>query len=187
MFVFGVTELEQLQRGHIHSFLGRRKAISITLLNKLRDQTDGIFDIWGRVYDVSISHNLITDTLLAQHLSRSTPPVRERISFYGNVYARNNERQPKFKYDNHLIDFVNNVVYGWGWMEGGASGLRFSRSSNYETKINVENNIYHFTTEASHGRENQAIVLEGRGREVCVTRFLKIVATWYLTLVAISY
>ena len=48
------------------------------------------------------------------------------------------------KYECDVIDFVNNVVYGWGAFGGG--GAAFSiREPNFEDypKVNVENNVYH--------------------------------------------
>jgi len=83
---------------------------------------DGVFDFWGDVHDVTISWNLILDTVCALHLSNADF-VRQRISFHHNVFARNNERQIRIRHDNRLIDYVNNVVYGWGWFEAGGYGL----------------------------------------------------------------
>ena len=79
--------------------------------------SDGVFDLWGRVYNVTISWNLITDTVTALHFSRAEN-VRENVSIHHNVFARNNERQVRIKYDSRL-DFVNNVVWGWSWIDGG--------------------------------------------------------------------
>jgi pectate lyase len=122
--------------------------------------SDGVFDIWGEVRDVTVSNNLVIDTIKMCHLSKSDE-IRERISFHHNVFARNNERQIRMRHHNELIDFVNNVVYGWGWFEGGAAGLSIDYNtgvSNEEyPKLNVENNVYHYVP-GLHGDEDDAIV-----------------------------
>jgi len=122
--------------------------------------SDGVFDIWGEVRDVTISNNLVIDTIKMCHLSNSDE-IRERISFHHNVFARNNERQIRMRHHNELIDFVNNVVYGWGWFEGGAAGLSIDSNtgvSNEEyPKLNVENNVFHYVP-GLHGDEDDAVV-----------------------------
>ncbi len=127
---------------------------------------DGVFDFWGEVHDVSVSYCLIMKTEKACHFSNADF-IRERISIHHNVYAKNNERQIKMRYKNDLIDYVNNTVYGWGWYEGGASGLYIGSNediSNEEyPKLNVENNIYHFVPDLD-GKENDAIVRDIEGR-----------------------
>ena len=97
--------------------------------------------------DVTISWNLITDSELAMHISGATSR-RDNISVHHNVYARNNERQPKIVNENEIIDLVNNVVYGWGGFAGGAKGLHIGDNvnvpnSDYPT-LNVENNVFHY-------------------------------------------
>ena len=123
--------------------------------------TDGIFDIWEDVHDVTISWNLITDTVTACHLSTGdTDKARRRISIHHNVFAHNNERQIRMRHNNQLIDFVNNVIYGWGWMESGASGLHIAYDSG-ETNpsANVVNNVYHYVSGLS-GSQDSAIIFE---------------------------
>ena len=123
--------------------------------------TDGIFDIWEDVHDVTISWNLITDTVAACHLSTGdTDKARRRISIHHNVFAHNNERQIRMRHNNQLIDFVNNVIYGWGWMESGASGLHIAYDSG-ETNpsANVVNNVYHYVSGLS-GSQDSAIIFE---------------------------
>lgn len=107
--------------------------------------TDGVFDIWEDVADVTISWCLILDTVTALHLSASAGGTRERISFHHNVFARNNERQVRLRHDNRTIDFVNNVIYGWGWIEGGGYGLRIVHDAGeLNTSVNVIGNVFHF-------------------------------------------
>ncbi|MEJ2286736.1 MAG: hypothetical protein P8X85_24445, partial [Desulfobacterales bacterium] len=50
---------------------------------------DGCFDVWENVHDVTISWNLITDTITALHLSTGDESqVRQRFSIHHNVFAR---------------------------------------------------------------------------------------------------
>jgi pectate lyase len=108
------------------------------------------------VRDVTISWNLILDTETALHLSQEDD-VRARISLHHNVFAFNNERQVRMRHHNELIDFVNNVIYGWGWISGGGAGLDIDTntgvSNNEFPKLNVENNYYL----AANGSSNRAI------------------------------
>ena len=122
--------------------------------------SDGSVDMYGDVYNVTLSNSLLTDNLLSQHYSESSS-ARDAITVYRNVYARNNERQPKIRYNTTRVDYVNNIVYGWGWIEGGASGL-FLRvgGSQYSPSGNIENNIYHYVPGLSGSPEN-ALKIEG--------------------------
>lgn len=117
--------------------------------------SDGVFDLWGRVYNVTISWNLITDTVTALHFSRPED-VRENVSIHHNVFARNNERQIRIKYDSRL-DFVNNVIWGWSWMSSGGAGLNVDNTFTVDPTLNVTNNYYY----ASHGAADDAIRLDG--------------------------
>jgi pectate lyase len=119
---------------------------------------DGVFDIYGRVYNVTISWNLIKDTLLALHLSREVD-VKENISVHHNVFARNNERQIRLK-DDSRVDYVNNVVYGWGWYGSGGKGLNIDTSYSVDPTINVVNNRFvHVNT--PYGSAGSAIFYQG--------------------------
>lgn len=116
--------------------------------------SDGVFDLWGRVYNVTISWNLITDTVTALHFSRPED-VRENVSIHHNVFARNNERQIRIKYDSRL-DFVNNIVWGWSWM-GGGRGLDIDTTYSVDPTLNVVNNYYY----RSNGSGDDAVVYSG--------------------------
>ena len=113
---------------------------------------DGNVDIYGDVYDVTLSNSLIKDSIQGQHYSQSGG-MRERISIFGNVYARLNERQPRVRYNTRQLDFVGNVIYGWGWFEGGASGLNIAAGSGSPT-ANIENNVYHYVSGLNGSRDN---------------------------------
>jgi len=122
---------------------------------------DGVFDFWGEVHDVTISWNLITDTVTALHLS-NVDFVRERISFHHNVFARNNERQIRVRHDNRQIDYVNNVVYGWGWFEGGGYGLGIVYDEGEPNpELNVVGNVFHYVDGLSNGEDDAVFFEQG--------------------------
>lgn len=120
-----------------------------------RAATDGVFDVWGRVYNVTISWNLITDTIAALHFSNADF-VRDNISIHHNVFARNTERQVRIKYDSKL-DFVNNVVWGWGWIGGGGRGMDIDTTWSVDPTVNMVGNYYH----AANGSANDAVIYSG--------------------------
>ena len=120
--------------------------------------SDGVFDIYGRVYDVTISWSFIKDTEAALHLSREED-VKENISIHHNVFARNNERQIRLK-DDSRVDYVNNVVYGWGWYGSGGKGLNIDTTYTVDPTINVVNNRFHHVA-TPYGSAGSAIVYAG--------------------------
>ena len=121
--------------------------------------SDGSVDIYGDVHHVTLSNSLLRDSVKSQHYSNSGG-VRDAITIFRNVYARNNERQPKIRYNTTRVEFVNNVIYGWGWMEGGASGMRLQvGGSSYSPSGNIENNIAHYVS-GLHGRPDQALLVD---------------------------
>ena len=132
----------------------------------LSGSNDGTMDLYGDVRDVTISWNFIKDTTTALHLSHDDS-LRERISFHHNVFARNNERQIRMRHQNGVLDFVNNVVYGWGWEGCAARALDFPAGSindNEWPKINVEKNRYHYVSGLPCGTANNAITRDVTGR-----------------------
>ncbi|HMR76210.1 MAG TPA: hypothetical protein PKD61_13885, partial [Polyangiaceae bacterium] len=151
--------------GDIWGLDGESAAVSRVIIDHLTGvaATDGVFDVWEDVKDVTLSWNLILDTVTALHLSTSdTKVTRERFSIHHNVFARNNERQIRIRHNNQLIDYVNNVVYGWGWMEGGGLGLDIHYDAG-ETNpsLNVMGNVFHHVA-GLKGTPNGAISF-GRG------------------------
>ena len=115
--------------------------------------TDGVFDLYREVSDVTLSWNLILDTSAAMLVKYGR---KDRISIHHNVFAGNNERQPQLAHEIYQMDYVNNVVYGWGWT-GYGYGLRiadFGGPDDYPT-LNVENNVYHYVS--GHSVETSAI------------------------------
>jgi pectate lyase len=117
-------------------------AISNVVLDHLTmiASADGNVDIFGDVHDVTLSNSLILDSIEGHHFS-DEGSLRERLTVYGNVYARLNERQPRIRYNTRQLDFVGNVIYGWGWFEGGAAGMNIDAGSGTPS-ANVEQNVY---------------------------------------------
>jgi pectate lyase len=75
-------------------------------------------DIWADVRDVTVQWSFFYASLHPTTVS-ATPGanmVRQRISMHHNVYAVNGERNPQLRGDVRTLDYVNNVVYGWGAM-----------------------------------------------------------------------
>ena len=110
---------------------------------------DGIFDMRGEVSDVTLSWNLLTDTKVVTAFTGDAFE-RTRISMHHNVYAKNSERQPKIKSKTTMVDLVNNVVYGWSWIEGGGKGLQLEppdnpglANPNIYPSANIIGNVYH--------------------------------------------
>jgi pectate lyase len=118
---------------------------------------DGNVDIYGDVHDITLSNSLILDSIEGQHFSQSSG-TRERLTIYGNVYARLNERQPRIRYNTQKVDFVGNVIYGWGWYEGGASGLNIN-VGNGAPSANIERNVYLYVP-GLRGSQNDALIVE---------------------------
>ncbi len=121
---------------------------------------DGAFDIYGQVRDVTISWNFIKDSEAPLHLSQEES-VKYNISIHHNVFAKNNERQIRLK-DDSRVDYVNNVVYGWGWYGSGGKGLNIDTSGTPDPTINVVNN--YFKHVSGYGSASSAIYYQGDGR-----------------------
>lgn len=117
---------------------------------------DGVLDTTGLVSEVTQSWNLIMDNTLAQLIAGKTdqnePPL-EKLSVHHNLYVGNHERQPQLKRELDVVDWVNNVIYGWG---SGGYGLAIREPNDqyqyaeplYEIeypKANIENNVIHHT------------------------------------------
>ncbi len=113
----------------------------LTILNA----TDGALDIWGEVSDVTVSWCLVANNYHPSTLSFYPAPFqkRRRISMHHNVWARNNERNPQLRADIADFDYVNNIIYDWGYWEGRGYGVRI-RNDDGEPKVdgNFVNNYF---------------------------------------------
>jgi hypothetical protein len=92
-----------------------------------RNATDGGPDIWGEVADVTVQWCFFFYNWHPTTVSHYPGPfqTRQRISMHHNVYAKNGERNPQIRADVRDFDYVNNVIYDWGFFgEGGGYGIR---------------------------------------------------------------
>lgn len=98
---------------------------------------DGGPDIWGAVENVTVSWCLLYENwgpMIVSHYPDYM--VRRNLSIHHNVYARNGERNPQIRADVRNLDFVNNIVYGWGYKGNPGYGTRI-RSVKGEPKVNA--------------------------------------------------
>jgi hypothetical protein len=113
-----------------------------------RNAIDSGLDIWGAVSNVSIQYCLIAISHSPQtisHYGREGFKKRRNISIHHNIYARNNERNPQLRADTRTVDYVNNVVYDWGYWEGGSYGIRIKnkwRPGEPKVTMNIINNVF---------------------------------------------
>lgn len=149
--------------GDIWGLDGEAAAVHHVILDHItaRGATDGVFDVWEDVHDVTMSWNLITDTVTAMHLSTGDESVpRARFSVHHNVFVGNNERQIRLRHDSGDIDYRNNVVFGWAYFEGGGAGLHIAYDDD-ETNpsLNVVGNVFHYV-DGLDGVEDDAVKFE---------------------------
>jgi hypothetical protein len=114
-----------------------------------RNAIDSGLDIWGEISNVTIQYTLIFYNHSPQtisHYGRGEFKKRRNISIHHNIYARNNERNPQLRADTRTVDYVNNIVYDWGyWSEGGGYGIRVkNRWEPGEPRVtmNIINNVF---------------------------------------------
>lgn len=90
--------------------------------------TDEVLSILSKDYDnptsrnITVQWSIISEGLLTHSMGGLIEMTT--ISMHHNLYAHNNDRNPKTK---GQIDFVNNIVYNWGdfpYVAGGESGTK---------------------------------------------------------------
>ncbi len=98
----------------------------LTILNA----TDAAMDIWGEVSDVTVSWCFIANNFHPSTVSYYPAPFqkRRRISMHHNVWARNDERNPQLRADVADFDYVNNVIYDWGYWTKFGYGVRIKNN-----------------------------------------------------------
>jgi hypothetical protein len=126
---------------------------------------DGAFDLWGEVHDVTFSWTFIHDSARGGLVSHYPAPyqVRQRISYHHNVYARNTERNPQIRADVRDFDYVNNIVWEWGFHDP-ASGYGV-RIRNDGDEPPVHGNFVGNAFSSSNAPEN-AFIDEGTGSQL---------------------
>lgn len=116
----------------------------VTILNA----TDAGLDIWGEVSDVTVSWCLIANCFHPSTVSYIPPAgqpyqKRRRISMHHNVWARNDERNPQLRADVADFDYVNNIVYDWGYWEWRGYGVRIrNEPGEPQVHANIINNYF---------------------------------------------
>jgi len=125
--------------------------------------TDEVLSIKSKDYDhpksrnITVQWSIISEGLLTHSMGGLIE--MNTITMHHNLYAHNNDRNPKTK---GQIDFVNNVVYNWGqfpYVAGGESGTKGYGNvvGNYFIAgINSENPEYAVV----RGNENYSLYLE---------------------------
>lgn len=106
---------------------------------------DSGMDIWGEVSDVTVSWCLIANSYHPCTVSYYPAPFqkRRRISMHHNVWARNDERNPQFRADDADIDYVNNIIYDWGYWTGWGYGIRVKNEPGEpQVNANIVNNYF---------------------------------------------
>lgn len=90
--------------------------------------TDEVLSIKSKDYDnprsknITVQWSIISEALLSHSMGGLIE--MNTITMHHNLYAHNNDRNPKTK---GQMDFVNNVVYNWGqfpYVAGGESGTK---------------------------------------------------------------
>ncbi len=104
----------------------------------IRNSSDSGPDFWGGISDVTMSYCLIMYSYHPTTISHYPAPyqVRQRMSLHHNVWARNQDRNPQVRADVRDLDFVNNVIYHWGYYYGNGQGSRI-RNDSGEPKVNL--------------------------------------------------
>ncbi len=94
----------------------------------LQDKTT----LWGAVENVTFSNNLYYGCTLATLVSfyygefQGVPYdlLKNQISFHHNVWAENSQRNPQLRGWIRDFDYVNNVVFNYGWGNSWGYGVR---------------------------------------------------------------
>lgn len=143
--VDGQANGAHLNAGDILSMDGSDAPVYNIILDHItaNESTDGIFDLYGRVYNLTVSWSVIQNTRTAVNFMQDRTEARDNISFHHNLFSHNNERQVKVRFDSKL-DFVNNVIYGWGWYECAGRGLHIQYDDTNDPVVNVVSNYFHY-------------------------------------------
>ena len=113
----------------------------VTVLNA----TDAGLDIWGEVSNVTVSWCLVANSFHPSTVSHYPAPFQKRrqISMHHNVWAHNDERNPQLRADIADFDYVNNVIYAWGYWTGRGYGVRVRNDPGEpQVNANIINNYF---------------------------------------------
>jgi len=118
-----------------------------------RNAIDSGLDLWGEISNVTIQFCLIAYSFHPQTISHYSREdifkKRRNISIHHNIYARNSQRNPQLRADSRKIDYVNNIIYDWGYwnMPEGETGYGVRvknkwRPGEPRVTINIINNAF---------------------------------------------
>lgn len=126
------------------------KAQNVTLRNlSLSWGIDENFSTYGPVQDVRVEDSILSEALYhslhpegAHSMGALVGDSARNVSFIGNLFAANNDRNVRWKFDT-TGEMVSNVIYGWG----GTSSWNITNISDLEntdkpTLLDVIGNVY---------------------------------------------
>jgi hypothetical protein len=127
-----------------------------------RNAGDSGPDLWGELADVTVQWCLLFYNWHPTTVSHYPGPfqVRRRVSMHHNVYAKNGERNPQMRADVRDFDYVNNIVYDWGYYSNGTwgYGLRVKNEPGEpKVNMNIVNNYFLLSGVAPHTRFSDAL------------------------------
>jgi pectate lyase len=135
----------------------------------VRNAGDSAVDLWDRVQDFTMSYCFITRNLHPMTTGGYGPSARQTL--HHNLWANNGERHPQLIGRHTDFEYVNNVVYQWGYDPNptrgyakGAYGVRIRNNSPGpgDVDANIVNNLF-----LPGRRPDQALVYgAGKGPDV---------------------
>jgi len=126
----------------------------------VRNVGDAAVDLWDRVQDFTMSYCLIMRNMHPMTTGGDTPSARQTL--HHNVWANNGERQPQLLSRHTDFEYVNNILYHWGFDPNptigyakGSYGIRIRNNSPGPGDIdaNIVNNQF-----VADKRPDQALV-----------------------------
>lgn len=121
-------------------------------------------DIWGDVRDVTVSYCVVVDAWSGTSISYIASPTtysEQRVSVHHNAYIDNQNHNPQLRGDVRDLEFINNVVVGWGLRESfDATGL-WIRAEAGEASVDANIVANHFSS--SHNPAGAIVYGEGPG------------------------
>lgn len=149
------ADISQNHAGTIAIYTRNADAVRNIIVDHVttRNAIDSGLDIWGDVENVTVQNSLIAYSFHPQTISHYRKPkfkVRRNISIHHNIYARNNERNPQLRADVRSLDYVNNIVYDWGYWdrdekENHGYGIRIKNKwepGEPKVSMNIVNNVF---------------------------------------------
>ena len=106
---------------------------------------DGAFDTKGDLEYITISNCFIYEAHTVTIISGSSAGYTvDKLTYWKNLWTRCNERQPLYEWRVTNHNFVNNVVYGWGYFADNDGGIFIYRPVADHPNIEFIKNYYKF-------------------------------------------